>query len=71
MLVQHTFNIILKFIFEVYFEYNNSVAFDTGKETIASDGWTTYKCKELSVITKCELSGSLFSLSNIIIKSFE
>lgn len=40
---------------EVYFEYNNSVVFNTGKETSASDEWDTYKCKELSVITKCEL----------------
>lgn len=51
---QHYYNCKANNI-EVYFEYNNSVVFDTGKETIASDGWTTYKCKELSVITKCEL----------------
>lgn len=40
---------------EVYFEYNNSVVFDTGKETETCDGLDIYKCTELSVITKCEL----------------
>lgn len=40
---------------EVYFEYNNSVVFDTGKETITSDGMEQVICKELSIITKCEL----------------
>ena len=51
---QHYYNCVANNI-EVYFEYNNSVVFDTGKETITSDGCNTYKCKELSVITKCEL----------------
>ena len=51
---QHNYNCKAKKI-EVYFEYNNSVIFDTGKETIVSDGFNTYKCKELSVITMCEL----------------
>lgn len=40
---------------EIYFEYNNSVVFDTGKETTNSDGMSLVRCKELSVITKCEL----------------
>lgn len=40
---------------EVYFEYNNSVVFDTEKEIMASDECNTYKYKELLVITKCEL----------------
>ena len=51
---QHYYNCKSKNI-EVYFEYNNTVVFDTGKETIASDGRNTFECKELSVITKCEL----------------
>lgn len=51
---QHNYNCKENTI-EVYFEYNNSVIFDTGKETIISDGFNTYKCKELSVITRCEL----------------
>ena len=51
---QHYYNCKANNI-EVYFEYNNSVVFDTGKETIVSDGGDIYKCKELSVITKCEL----------------
>lgn len=38
---------------EVYFEYNNSVIFDTVRE--ARDDFNDYKCKELSVITRCEL----------------
>lgn len=40
---------------EIYFEYNNSVVFDTGKGTPDSDDGFPYKCKELLVITKCEL----------------
>lgn len=51
---QHYYNCKANTI-EVYFEYNNSVVFDTGKETSASDDWDTYKCKELLIITKCEL----------------
>lgn len=51
---QHYYDCKAKNI-EVYFKYNNSVVFDTGKEKIANDGRNTYKCKELSVITKCEL----------------
>ena len=51
---QHNYNCKVNNI-EVYFEYNNSVIFDTGKETIVSDGFNTYQCKELSVITMCEL----------------
>lgn len=51
---QHNYNCKANNI-EVYFEYNNSVVFDTEKETIASDGRNTFECKELSVITKCEL----------------
>lgn len=39
----------------VYFEYNNSVVFDTGKTLNAGDEYNIYDCKELSVITKCEL----------------
>ena len=35
---------------EVYFEYNNSVVYDTGKIIDACDEY-----KKLSVITKCEL----------------
>ena len=51
---QHNYNCKVNNI-EVYFEYNNSVIFDTGKETTVSDGFNTYQCKELSVITMCEL----------------
>lgn len=51
---QHYYNCKANNI-EVYFEYNNSVVFNTGKETSTSDEWDTYKCKELSVITKCDL----------------
>ena len=51
---QHCYNCQAESI-EVYFEYNNSVVFDTGKETINSDGMRMVRCKELSVITKCEL----------------
>lgn len=51
---QHYYNCQAEGI-EVYFEYNNSVVFDTGKETINSDGMRMVRCKELSVITECEL----------------
>ena len=51
---QHYYNCEANNI-EVYFEYNNSVVFDTKKETITGDGCNIYNCKELSVITKCEL----------------
>ena len=40
---------------KVYFEYNNSVVFNTGKETIVGYGLEQIKCEELSIITKCEL----------------
>lgn len=43
---------------EVYFEYNNSVVFDTGNIINAGDGYGINECKELSVITKCELEKS-------------
>ena len=39
---------------EIYFEYNNSVVFDIGKEILASDDGRPHKCKELLVITRCE-----------------
>lgn len=39
---------------KVYFEYNNSVVFDIGKEILASDDGHPHKCKELLVITRCE-----------------
>ncbi len=51
---QHNYNCDANNI-EVYFEYNNSVIFDTGKETIVSDGFNTFKGKQLSVITWSEL----------------
>lgn len=40
---------------QVYFEYNNSAVFDTGKEKVASDGIRQIRCEEVLVITKCEL----------------
>lgn len=40
---------------EVYFEYNNSVVFDTGKKNITYDKISQIICKELMVISKCEL----------------
>lgn len=43
---------------EVYFEYNNSVVFDTGNIINAGDGYGINECKELSVITKFELEKS-------------
>lgn len=51
---QHYYNCEAEGI-EVYFEYNNSVVFDTGKKTINSGGMRRVWCKELSVITECEL----------------
>ncbi len=40
---------------EVYFEYNNSVVYDTGNKVNAGDESGIYECKELSVITECEI----------------
>nr|DAI21675.1 MAG TPA: hypothetical protein [Caudoviricetes sp.] len=40
---------------EVYFEYNNSVVYDTGKLINAGSEHGINECKKLSVITKCEL----------------
>ena len=51
---QHYYNCKAESI-EVYFEYNNSIVFDTGKKKISSDAMGQIRCKELSVITKCEL----------------
>ena len=39
---------------EIYFEYNNSVVFDIGKEILVSDDGRPHKRKELLVITRCE-----------------
>lgn len=51
---QHNYNCHAESI-EVYFEYNNSVVFDTGKKNITHDGISQIICKELTVISKCEL----------------
>lgn len=51
---QHNYNCQAESI-EVYFEYNNSVVFDTGKKNITHDGISQIICKELMVISKCEL----------------
>lgn len=40
---------------DVYFEYNDSVLFSTEKETISNDGLKSAKCRELIIITKCNL----------------
>lgn len=40
---------------DVYFEFNNSIIFNTGKEIITHNGLSSKKCSELTVITECEL----------------
>lgn len=39
----------------VYFEFNNSIVFSTEKDYITSDGMPQKKCREIVVITKCEI----------------
>lgn len=39
----------------IYFEFNNSIIFNTGKEIITHDGVFSEKCSEITVITECEL----------------
>jgi len=41
---------------DVYFEYNNSVVFNTGKRTFASKGGHAIQCAQLRLISKCELA---------------
>lgn len=43
------------FNIDVYFEFENTVVFNTGKEIVTRDGLSPKKCSELTVITECEL----------------
>lgn len=51
---QHNYNCQLDSI-DVYFEYSNSVVFCTGESTLAHNGFEQISCKELAVISSCEI----------------
>lgn len=51
---QHLYNCEVDDI-DIYFEYNNSVVFSTRKSTKVFGKKEIKKCKEVVVITKCEL----------------